>query len=116
MPYCELGDLGSSKQRSEKEAVNLLVQISEGIEYIHQQGIIHRDIKPQNILLTKEGDETIAKICDFGIAKYTQNTASTFNYLSEISINNFTIQTKITDTKLSKCITNSMKEYLQLHK
>jgi eukaryotic-like serine/threonine-protein kinase len=55
-----------------KEAVSIAVQICSAIEHAHKNHIVHRDIKPHNILLTKDG---IAKVTDFGIAKAV--TAST---------------------------------------
>ena len=50
----------------EKEAVDFAAQICAGLEHAHKKGIVHKDIKPENILITKEG---ILKITDFGIAK-----------------------------------------------
>lgn len=49
-----------------KEAVNIGIQICSAIEQAHKNFIVHRDIKPHNILITKEG---IAKVTDFGIAR-----------------------------------------------
>ena len=49
-----------------ERAVALAIGISDGLGYAHQQGIVHHDIKPQNILLTSEG---IPKVTDFGIAR-----------------------------------------------
>lgn len=54
------------------EAVNISIQITSAIEHAHANGIVHRDIKPHNILMTNEG---IAKVTDFGIARAV--TAST---------------------------------------
>jgi WD40 repeat protein/serine/threonine protein kinase len=44
-------------------------QVCEGIHHAHQKGIIHRDVKPSNILVSIHGDRAVPKIIDFGIAK-----------------------------------------------
>jgi serine/threonine protein kinase len=54
-------------------ALALVHQVCRGLEHAHAKGIVHRDIKPGNIMLTKTG---VAKITDFGLAKLTQSTTS----------------------------------------
>lgn len=58
-----------------KEVISITLQVCAGIEAAHNNGIIHKDIKPQNIMISKEGK---VKVTDFGIAKATtSNTIST---------------------------------------
>ena len=60
---------------SSKEAISIAIQMCTGIEAAHNHHIIHRDIKPQNIIISKEGK---VKVTDFGIAKATtSHTVST---------------------------------------
>lgn len=47
-------------------AMNVLIQVGEGLEYAHQEGIVHRDVKPDNIFVT---DRNRVKIVDFGLAR-----------------------------------------------
>jgi serine/threonine protein kinase len=68
MPYLSGGTL---KQKLGKpilwhEAVKLILPITRALGYAHQQGIVHRDVKPSNIILTTNGGLMLA---DFGVAK-----------------------------------------------
>ncbi len=50
-------------------ACDIICQILDGFEYAHGKGYIHRDVKPQNMLLVRKGNQYVAKISDFGLAK-----------------------------------------------
>jgi eukaryotic-like serine/threonine-protein kinase len=52
------------------QAAKIIMQAALGLEYAHQQGMVHRDVKPGNILVTPEG---IAKVSDVGLAGFTAN-------------------------------------------
>lgn len=75
MAYCESGDL---KQRIKKAhrshklfkqslVMDWFIQMAQGLHYLHQQHIMHRDLKPQNIFLTKSN--RVVKIGDFGVTQ-----------------------------------------------
>ncbi len=68
-----------------REALNISVQIAAGLSAAHENRIIHRDIKPQNIIMSRDGK---VKVTDFGIAKVADSTtvtttaAGTVHYIS----------------------------------
>ena len=57
-----------------KEAVHFTIQILRGLQHAHDRGIVHRDIKPQNIMLLQDGS---IKITDFGIARFSRSSTNT---------------------------------------
>ena len=55
-----------------EERIELIVKVCSAVQHAHQKGIIHRDPKPSNILVTLHDGVPVPKIIDFGIAKATQ--------------------------------------------
>src|SRR5205814_9646658 len=71
-----------------RRAVEIALEVADGLAYAHHNGLVHRDVKPQNVLLTRSGR---AKVTDFGIARsldvehgvtQTGTVLGTTNYLS----------------------------------
>jgi serine/threonine protein kinase/Tol biopolymer transport system component/tetratricopeptide (TPR) repeat protein len=61
--YCDKNNL------STKERLALFIQVCNAVQHAHQKGIIHRDIKPTNVMVTHHDGKPVPKIIDFGIAK-----------------------------------------------
>ncbi|RKM56464.1 Stk1 family PASTA domain-containing Ser/Thr kinase [Butyrivibrio sp. X503] len=66
---------------SVKEAVSIAIQVAMGLEAAHNNNIIHRDIKPQNIMISKDGK---VKVTDFGIAKAATSNTITSNVMGSV--------------------------------
>jgi serine/threonine-protein kinase len=61
---------GDGRSFSEHEAIDTTLQIAEALAHAHQRNLIHRDVKPKNIILTPEG---VAKLTDLGLARATDD-------------------------------------------
>lgn len=71
-----LGNILKTRTLSVDEAISLFIQICFGLAHAHENGIVHRDVKPNNIMILDDlawGTEGSIKILDFGIAKLTQH-------------------------------------------
>src|SRR5262249_48754961 len=65
-------ELEAGKIYEEKEAVEIILQIAQAVQHAARRGLIHRDIKPGNIMITLDG---IAKLADLGVARETDDAA-----------------------------------------
>ena len=61
---------------TERDALDVIIQIARALEHAHSHGLIHRDVKPKNIMLTMEGATPIAKLADMGLARSTEDVDS----------------------------------------
>ncbi len=77
MPYIEGESLRERLRRDgplrREEALRIAREVARGLQYAHEHGVIHRDVKPENILLTRDGSTLVA---DFGIARPTDGSSA----------------------------------------
>ena len=69
-------DLSAGKIFTEKEALEIMLQLASALEHAHSQGLIHRDIKPKNIMITNSG---VVKLADLGLARMTTDAEAAAN-------------------------------------
>jgi serine/threonine protein kinase len=62
-------DFCDQKQLSVRGRLGLFVDVCQAVQHAHQKGVIHRDLKPGNVLVTLHDDRAVVKVIDFGIAK-----------------------------------------------
>ena len=66
---------------SVKEATSIAIQVSMGLEAAHNHGIVHRDVKPQNIIISTDGK---VKVTDFGIARAASSNTISSNVMGSV--------------------------------
>ena len=89
LEYCSLGDLSAFARENKltlSQKVDLMLQSSRGIAHLHNlpRGVIHRDIKPGNILVNGSTDAPVVKIADYGESRFFEGSR-------EQSVRNMTI-------------------------
>jgi len=77
MKFCDGGSLDKKiGKMTAEELTDAVIQITNGLKYLHQSGIVHQDIKPANILIDNAGGKTIYVLSDFGISSKTKTRLS----------------------------------------
>jgi len=69
---------------SPTQRIQLLIQVCEAVEHAHQRGVIHRDLKPNNILVTGTSAQPVAKVIDFGVARLLDNESAVGQTLTQV--------------------------------
>ncbi|KAI8504446.1 hypothetical protein Bbelb_175640 [Branchiostoma belcheri] len=80
--FCPLGDIGDYILKQQVDVItkrNLAVQLADAITFLHKNEIVHRDIKPQNVLLTGNEAHLVLKVVDFGLARMLPNPGNGAN-------------------------------------
>ena len=71
---------------SNRERLDLFMQVCEGVQHAHQKAIIHRDLKPSNVLVSEQDGKRLPKIIDFGVAKATAQKLTEKTMFTELGV------------------------------
>jgi serine/threonine protein kinase len=89
VPGADLEAMLRDRALAPVEALEVLAQVCDGLAYAHRAGVLHRDIKPTNIRIRRDGERLLAKVMDFGIARVagsdmtgTGTLLGTFGYMA----------------------------------
>jgi serine/threonine-protein kinase len=69
----DLEELFREQSLSRSEALEVLAQVCDGLNFAHRNAIVHRDIKPSNVRVTRDGKRLHAKVMDFGVARVSNS-------------------------------------------
>jgi serine/threonine protein kinase len=80
-PITEFSDKGGLRI---EERLQLFTQVCQAVQHAHTKGIIHRDIKPNNVLVSTQDGRPLARVIDFGIAKATEHRLTEKTFFTEM--------------------------------
>ena len=107
MEYVEGENLGDKLDRQgplgEAEAVDLIVQTGQALHFAHQRRLIHRDVKPENILISADGQ---AKLTDLGLAKNLESDTNLTKTMSFFGTINFMAPEQFEDAKRADALSD----------
>ncbi len=84
VPGVPITDYCDGQRLSTRERLKLFVQVCDGVQHAHQKGIIYRDLKPSNVLVTLQDTKPFPKIIDLGVAKATDKRLSVHTLFTEL--------------------------------